>query len=41
MLPEVYLSASTEVRVNGREVDDVELEAIVDDNSLIPFLKSS
>ena len=35
VLPEVYLSASTEVKVDGREVDDVELETIADDNSLI------
>ena len=40
VLPEVYLSASTEVRIDGREVDDVELEAIVNDNSLITLAQN-
>ncbi|MDJ0596745.1 MAG: DUF29 family protein [Pleurocapsa sp. MO_226.B13] len=40
VLPFVYLSASTEVRIDGREVDDVELEAIVDDNSLISLART-
>ncbi|MDJ0745115.1 MAG: DUF29 family protein [Xenococcaceae cyanobacterium MO_167.B27] len=40
VLPEVYLSASTEVKVNGREVDDVELEMIVNDDSLISLAQS-
>ncbi|MDJ0532728.1 MAG: DUF29 family protein [Xenococcaceae cyanobacterium MO_207.B15] len=40
VLPEVYLSASTEVKVNGREVDDIELEMIVNDDSLISLAQS-
>ena len=35
VLPFVYLGASTEARIDGREIDDVELEAIVDNDSLI------
>lgn len=40
VLPEVYLSASTEVRIDGRELDDLELEAIVDNDSLISLAQS-
>ena len=40
VLPEVYLSASTEVRIDGREIDDVELETIADNDSLISLART-
>ena len=40
VLPEVYLSASTEIRIDGREIDDVELETIADNDSLISLAQN-
>ena len=40
VLPEVYLAASTEVRIDGREIDDVELETIADNDSLISLART-